>query len=164
MSDILDNLSNYTNINYNIEALKSAQANSAAPSNRSGSADASNLTEAQSFLLQNEQKFNDMLSSLVSSSDDQDSESDSDPLSSLINSYSSSSTSQTLDSASLKQLEAMEKTSPLLGRTVSYYDSQSGQLKSGKISSISFTSSASAMLNLSNGDSINAGAVVSVGE
>ncbi len=163
MSDILDGLSNYTNISANIEALKAAQANSAAVTSSSSSAAAGNLTEAQSFLLQNEQKFNDMLNSLLSSSSDEKNEKSSDSLSSLINSYSSSSTSQAQGSASLQQLNAMEKNSPLLGRTVSYY-AASGELKSGKIASISFTSSASAILNLGNGDSINAGAVVSVSE
>lgn len=164
MSDILDGLSNYTNLTSNIDALKAAQSNSSSALTSSSSTSASGLTDPQTFRLQTEQNFNQMLNTLMSTSNDKSDETSSDPLSSLINSYQSSSTSQTLDSASLQRMSDMEKNSPLLGRVVSYFDAQTGEQKSGKIDSISFTSNASAMLNLSNGDTINAGAVVSISE
>ena len=154
MSDVLDGLSNYTNLSSNIEALKAAQVNSAP--NQSG------LTDPSTFRIQMEQNFNQMLNTLLSTSDEESDQNSSDPFASLTN--SSSSTSQTLDSASLQRLSEMEKNSPLLGREVGYFDTRSGEQKKGKITSISFTSNASAILNLSNGESIPAGAATSISE
>lgn len=150
MSDAFDGLSNVYSIQANIEALKNAQTNSSAALNSNNN----NQVDPKTFLYQTELTFNQMLNSLVGSADEEKEDSSSDYFSFLSDSQNSS-----LSTADLQKLTAMEQYSPLIGRTVTYFDSATGVEKSGVIGKISFNDSSAPLLVLNDGTQLPAGAV-----
>lgn len=157
MSSTLDGLSNLTAVSARIEALKNAKLNSAAALNATAST--ATGTNVDSLLIQNEQNFSKMLDILTASSDDQSGSANSTSFlgeqDSTLNSLAEQQTT-----LNLKRLAAMEETSPLIGRTVSYYTTDSAAQKSGVVSSVAFTDGSSgAILVLADGARVPTGAV-----
>ena len=148
MSDTLDGLSNIYAIQAKLEALKSAK--SSASSNTGNS----QAVDPDTFLIQTQQNFNQMLNTLITSPDEEKQQSSSDYLS-----YLESDASSSLNTAALQKLAAMEQFSPLIGRTVTYYGTDSNEEKSGVISKITFSSSSAPILVLQDGTELPAGAV-----
>lgn len=153
MSSTFDGLENIYSISANIESLKKAQNNSESALNAN-----KGQVDANSFLLQQQQNFNSMLNTLIGSSDDDKEKSSSDYFS-FLDSSQSSSLSSLQNAADLQKLQAMEQSLPLIGRTVTYYGTDSNEEKSGVVSKVSFNSSSNAVLVLQDGTELPAGAV-----
>ncbi|MCU0641812.1 MAG: hypothetical protein MUC35_07030 [Candidatus Margulisbacteria bacterium] len=161
MTDPIDGLSNLTQISANIEVLKQAQLNSTAAAKQSGGT----ATDVDSYLIQTEQNFSKMLDVLTTvKSDDTGGSSNSDPLA-----YFSSEQSSTLsdltaqqNALQLQKLAAAEQSSALLGRTVTYYTTDSLEQQSGVVSKITFNDGGAPFLLLEDGKTIQVGAVNSV--
>jgi hypothetical protein len=153
MSSSFDGLENIYSIQANIDALKKAQSNKESALNAN-----KGQVDPDSFLLETQQNFNSMLNTLIGSSDDDKEKSSSDYFS-FLDSSQSSSLSSLQSSADLQKLQAMEQNSSLIGRTVTYYGTDSNEEKSGVISKISFNSSSTPILVLQDGTELPAGAV-----
>ncbi|MDD5382302.1 MAG: hypothetical protein PHH60_01425 [Candidatus Margulisbacteria bacterium] len=158
MSDTLDGLSNIYAIQANIESLKNAQINSSSSLNNTSSG---SHVSPGTFLYQTEQSFNKMLTTLTTPLDDQDESSSTDPFS-FLDSSQDSSLNSVSSTDSIKQLLELEQSSTMIGRTVTYTDSVTGEEKSGVISKLSFTSGSVALLILSDGTELAAGSVTSL--
>ncbi len=156
MAGTLDGLENVSSISANIEALKQAQSNSSSALNAN-----KNQVDPDTFLIQQQQNFNSMLNTLIGSTDDEKEKSSSDYFSFFDNSQSSSLTGLQ-STADLQKLAAMEESSALLGRTVTYYGTDSNEEKSGVVSKITFSGNYSPLLVLNDGTEIPAGAVTSL--
>jgi len=153
MSSSFDGLENIYSIQANIDALKKAQSNKESALNAN-----KGQVDPDSFLLETQQNFNSMLNTLIGSSDDDKEKSSSDYFS-FLDSSQSSSLSSLQNAADLQKLQAMEQSSPLIGRTVTYYGTDSNEEKSGVVSKVSFNSSSNAVLVLKDGTELPAGAV-----
>lgn len=156
---IFDGLSNISSLNSSVDLVKLAQQNSAGLNSSSLS------TDPSTFQIQLQQSLNQMLSDFLTPSDDQNNDNNSsDPFSFLTNNSDQNSLLTSTSSAStiMQQLNALESNSALLGKTVIYLDQTSNEQKSAVVSKITFNQNLTPMLNLSNGDTIAVGAVLSV--
>jgi hypothetical protein len=127
MSDLLDGLSNVEALTAQISALKKGQQTENANSS-------SSATDPDTFILQTQQNFNQMLTSLMASTDSNDGSSDSsDAFSSFLSGSDQASlqaqlqTATSTSAANLKKLTALEQNSQLIGKRVVYQDSAGAQ-------------------------------------
>jgi flagellar hook protein FlgE len=150
VADLLDGLSNLTNISANIESLKQAQLNSAAATK-----------EVDSYLINTEKNFSKMLDVLTAATDQQKETGSSDPLAYFSSDSNSALTSLTeqQNAIQFKQLAALEQSSALIGRTVTYYTADSTAQQTGVVSKVSISDSGAVSLALANGATIPVGAV-----
>ena len=148
MSSITDGLENIYSIQANIESLKNAQQNSSSATK--------SQVDPDTFLYQTAQSFNKMLDSLLSSSDEDKESSSSDLFGFLDNSQQSYIDSLTKQQAATTTQQA--QSSPLIGRTVTYFSTETGAETSGVVSQISLERGGQVLI-LSDGTILPAGAV-----
>jgi hypothetical protein len=146
----LDGLSNIYTIQANIDALKNAQGNSSAALNNQSQVD------PDTFLYQTALSFNQMLDSLVSPSDDEKEKNSSDLFGFLGNSQESYIENLTKQQTATTTQQA--QSSPLIGRTATYYDPATGEEKNGVINKVSFDRGGQSLI-LADGTELPAGAV-----
>jgi hypothetical protein len=126
-SDFLDGLSNVESLTAQINALKKGQQTGGANS-------ASSAADPDTFILQTQQNFNQMLTSLMASPDSGNGSSDStDAFSSFLGGSDQTSlqaqlqTATSTSAANLQKLTALEQNSQLIGKRVVYQDSAGAQ-------------------------------------
>ena len=160
MSSVFDGLSNINSLTNSINALKKAQ--------QAGTTVAQ-PTDPKNYALQLEQNFNQMLTSLTSTPDDNSDEDSSDPFSfmntnstnSLLSQYGVSSTASQ-SNLSTQQLAVLEGSASLLGREVTYNNPTAAGVKTGIVAKVTFDQNSNPVLVLTDGTSLSPQAVLAV--
>ncbi|MDD5594504.1 MAG: hypothetical protein PHG97_07180, partial [Candidatus Margulisbacteria bacterium] len=158
MSNLFDGLSNVESITAKINALKKAQEN--------GATTAPDGVDPDTFILQTQQNFNDMLNSLMVSPDEKDQSSSSDPFSFMTDSSQNTLQSQIQSltnstNTGAQNLTALEQNSPLLGKVAIYQDQTGAQLE-GVISKILLDKNGAPVIVLNDGLQIAASAIIGI--
>jgi len=158
-SDFLDGLSNVEALTAQIAALQKGQ--------QTGStAGANSAADPGTFILQTQQNFNQMLTSLMAAPDSNNGSSDnSDAFSSFLGGSDQASlqaqlqTATSASAANLQKLSALEQNSQLIGKQVIYQDSTGAQ-NQAVVSQIMVDQKGNAAIVTSNGLQIPVTAII----